>query len=134
METNTTEYDTSRIDRKQNETLNIAEQYSKQLNTNISDYTIDDIFNLLDIELANMDNYETLKDEVNEKIDNYVEMFSKLENETIVNFFENIRLTIIGKKAEKKFNRGRTVIRVIQSRKYGYPGKYNNSKYKKGIK
>ena len=102
METNTTEYDTSRIDRKQNENLNIAEQYSKQLNTNINDYTIDDIFNLLDIELANMDNYETLKDEVNEKIDNYVEMFSKLENETIVNFFENIRLTIIGKKAERK--------------------------------
>ena len=68
METNTTEYDTSRIDRKQNENLNIAEQYSKQLNTNINDYTIDDIFNLLDIELANMDNYETLKDEVNEKV------------------------------------------------------------------
>jgi hypothetical protein len=102
METNTTEYDTSRIERKKNESLKIIDQYSKQLNTNISDYTIDDIFNLLDIELANMDNYETLKDEINEKIDNYVEMFSKLENETIVNFFENIRMTIIGKEIERK--------------------------------
>ena len=32
-----------------------------QFNTNIADYSIDDIFGLLDIELSSMENYEELK-------------------------------------------------------------------------
>ena len=39
-------------------------------------------------------------------------MFSKLENETIVNFFENIRLTIIGKKAKKNLTEAERLLEL----------------------
>ena len=44
---------------------------SQTFNTNIKDYSIDDIFNLLDIQLENLDDQCDLTNSINEKKKNY---------------------------------------------------------------
>ena len=75
-----------------------------QFNTNIADYSIDDIFGLLDIELSSMENYEELKKAINEKVDHYVGMFKNLKNEAMTSFFEEVRVSILGNLANTEGN------------------------------
>jgi len=75
-----------------------------EFNTNIEDYSIDDIFSLLDIDLAEMETYEELKKKVNEKIEHNVAMFQNLENEPIVDFFEAIRISLLGNTKNNEAN------------------------------
>ena len=75
-----------------------------QFNTNISDYSIDDIFGLLDIELGDMEDYNELKQHINDKVDHYVGMFKNLENEDMVKFFEEVRVSILGNLANTEGN------------------------------
>ena len=67
-----------------------------EFNTNIQDYSMDDIFSLLDIELGEMENYSELQDLINEKVDKYVGMFKNLENDEVVEFFEKVRSSLLG--------------------------------------
>lgn len=67
-----------------------------EFNTNIKDYSMDDIFSLLDIELGSIETYAVLKDLVNEKVDKYVGMFKNLGNDEVVTFFESIRTSLLG--------------------------------------
>ena len=59
----------------------------QHFNTNIKDYSIDDIFNLLDIQLENLDDQCDLTNSINEKIDKYVSVFTRLNNDMMVQFF-----------------------------------------------
>ena len=68
-----------------------------EFNTNLKDYTLDDIFSLLDVEVHNTESYDEMKDEINTKIDVYVRLFEGLKNEIMVEFFESIRMSLFGK-------------------------------------
>lgn len=66
------------------------------MNTNISDYTVDDILSLLDTKISHHDDYESFKTDVNEKIDNYIEIFKTNLNFKLVDFFKEIRESLFG--------------------------------------
>ena len=68
-----------------------------QFNTNITDYNIEDIFHLLDIKIDSYESYEELKKDVNGKLDKHIEIFRNLKNQVMVEFFENIRVSLFGK-------------------------------------
>ena len=89
---------------------------SLRFNTNIAEYTIDDIFKLLDIDLASLDDYEKLKDKVNEKVDQYVELFEKIENEDMVTFFENVRITILGEKIPQNISEAEKLLLIYDDK------------------
>lgn len=67
----------------------------QHFNTNIKDYSIDDIFNLLDIQLENLDDQCDLTNSINEKIDKYVSVFTRLNNDAMVQFFQDIRKSLL---------------------------------------
>mgnify|MGYP001372492420 CR=1 FL=1 len=67
-----------------------------QFNTNIQDYSTDDIFEILDIKLDKIESYAELKEKINEKVDKAVGIFENLKNTDMVNFFQNIRSSLLG--------------------------------------
>ena len=84
------------------------------LNTNVRDYTIDDIFNLLDIEISQDKEYETIIEELNEKINKNVDFFEKLKNEKMVDFFNDVRDSLLGKKSDDTTNKSEAESLLIQ--------------------
>ena len=62
--------------------------FMNSMNLNIDDYTIDDIFNLLDITIDETTNYIDLKDIIISKIQKYIIFFQGQQNIEIVNFFK----------------------------------------------
>ncbi len=85
-------------------------------NTNIAEYTIDDIFKLLDIDLSSLEDYEKLRDNVNEKVDQYVELFEKIENKDMVTFFENVRITILGEKMPQNITEAEKLLLIYDDK------------------
>ena len=89
------------------ETENVLESrrnIDSEINTNISDYSIDDLLSLLDIKLSDGDNYENIADDINNKTDQYIEVFKNIKNQKIVDFFEQVRQSLIGKKVGSDYN------------------------------
>lgn len=74
--------------------------YSGNVNTlfstSIEDYTMDELLSLLGIELSSMDNYVELRDKINTEVDKNIGLFTKLNNNNMVIFFEKIRVSLIG--------------------------------------
>lgn len=70
--------------------------YTSGIDTNINNYTLDDIINLLDIDINKAENYNELKDSINDKIDNYVKLFNSVENNDLVKFFDDVRTSLLG--------------------------------------
>jgi len=68
---------------------------NQQINTNIKDYSIDDIFNLLDIQLENLDDDTDLSNTITEKVDKYVSVFTRLNNNAMVQFFQDVRSSLL---------------------------------------
>ena len=68
---------------------------NQQINTNIKDYSIDDIFNLLDIQLENLDDDTDLSNTITEKVDKYVSVFTLLNNNAMVQFFQDVRSSLL---------------------------------------
>lgn len=66
------------------------------INTNISDYTADDIFSLLEIKIDDHDNYESFKKSANETIDKYINFFENDNNYKLIEFFKEIRKSLFG--------------------------------------
>ena len=89
---------------------------SVTFNTNINEYTIDDIFKLLDIDLGSLDDYEKLKDKVNEKVDQYVELFKKIENDDMITFFENVRISILGEKMPQNLSEAEKLLLIYDDK------------------
>ena len=48
------------------------EEIQNNINTNVSDYSVEDIFNLLDMEMDELEDYDDMKTKVNSKIEKYV--------------------------------------------------------------
>lgn len=70
--------------------------FNTMINTNISDYSIEDIFNLLDINIEENSDYDVIVKEINEKINNYITFFDKTKNKEVVDFFNNVRISLLG--------------------------------------
>ena len=82
--------------------LNNQKFFFNEINTKISDYSLDDILNMLEIKLDNYEDYNTFKKDTNEKINNYIEMFEKFKNNDIVDFFKEIQKSLFGDLRERK--------------------------------
>ena len=65
-------------------------------NINIQDYTIDELFSLLSIEIKPQSNYEDIKQKIEESTDNYIKQFQALQKPEIVKFFEQVKSSLIG--------------------------------------
>ena len=62
------------------------------INTNISDYSVDDIFKLLDININDFQDYNDLKEAIDTKINKYVLIF---KNKELIDFFEDVRKSLL---------------------------------------
>lgn len=83
-------------DNRISSTLNSRALFFNKINTNLSDYSLEDIFSLLEIKLDNYENYETFVDDANKKINNYIKIFDDLKNYKLVEFFKEIQKSFFG--------------------------------------
>lgn len=72
------------------------EEIQNNINTNVSDYSVEDIFNLLDIEMDELEDYDDMKTKVNSKIEKYVDIFVQNDNQKMVEFFKGIQTSLLG--------------------------------------
>ena len=96
IDNNILDYDSLIENSKLNNNINLDNTIVNNINTNIHDYSVDDIFKLLDLNIDEDSDYNDVKDRINEKINNYIKIFSELKNESMITFFENIRSSILG--------------------------------------
>lgn len=76
--------------------LSVPTSNSPNINTNIDDYSLDDLLTLFDINLSSDAEYETVVQDINEKVNKYIDFFDKTKNKEIIKFLENARSTLIG--------------------------------------
>jgi hypothetical protein len=67
-----------------------------EINTNLSDYTLDDILKLLEVDLNTIQDYETGKHEINNKIDTYIHFFNEHNNYDLESFFKKVKKSLFG--------------------------------------
>ena len=67
-------------------------------NINIADYTIDELFKLLSVDITTNSSYDDIKKQVETSTDSYIEQFQKLQKPEIVNFFTQVKQSLIGEK------------------------------------
>jgi hypothetical protein len=67
-------------------------------NINIADYTIDELFKLLSIDITTNSNYDDIKKQVDTSTENYIKQFQLLQKPEIVNFFMQVKQSLIGEK------------------------------------
>jgi len=72
--------------------------FFNKINTNLSDYTANDIFKLLEMKIDDYPDYESFETDADEKINKYVEIFEEYKNQKLINFFEEIRVSLFGQK------------------------------------
>lgn len=65
-------------------------------NINIEDYTMDELFSLLSIEITPQSNYEDIKEKIELSTNNFIKQFQALQKPEIVNFFEQVKSSLIG--------------------------------------
>jgi len=71
------------------------------VNTNLSDYTIDELFSLLDITIKNESTYDELVTKIKTNTDKYIDHFTKLNKQNIVDFFKNVQYVLLNTSKEK---------------------------------
>lgn len=76
--------------------ISVSSFNSSNINTNISDYSLDDLLTLFDINLSSDDDYETIVQDINDRVNKYIEFFEKTKNRKIIDFLEDARSTLIG--------------------------------------
>ena len=92
--------------------------FNSSLNTNINDYSMEDIFNLLDITIDESSEYDTIIKEINEKINTYISFFEKVKNKNVVDFFNNIRISLLGEiENNKNSNKSEAELLLISHEK-----------------
>lgn len=70
--------------------------FFNQINTKVSDYSLDDILDMLEVKIDNYEDYDVFRKETNEKINAYIEIFQKLKNNDVVEFFKEIQKSLFG--------------------------------------
>jgi hypothetical protein len=67
-------------------------------NINIADYTIDELFKLLSIDITTNSSYDDIKIQVEKSTEKYIKQFQMLQKPDIVNFFTQVKQSLIGEK------------------------------------
>ncbi len=67
-------------------------------NINIEDYTIDELFKLLSVNIDQNSSYDDIKTQVEKSTDAYIKQFQNLQKNDIVNFFTQVKESLIGEK------------------------------------
>jgi len=69
---------------------------SADFNINIQDYTIDELFKLLSIEIKPTSNYDDIKEQIEIATDGFIKQFTALQKLDIVSFFQQVKKSLIG--------------------------------------
>ena len=78
--------------------------YNTEIDTNLKNYSLDDILKLLDIDLNEIENYEELKEDIQEKIKKYKILFEGADNKDLIEFFKQIEISLLGNLKDGKDN------------------------------
>jgi hypothetical protein len=70
------------------------------INTDITSYTIDELFSLLDISINEKSTTDNIKKLIEDRTDVYIKTFNDLGRENLVTFFESVKTELLGKKVE----------------------------------
>ena len=84
--------------RKRNDLVMNENTVTNNIDTNIKNYTVDDIFDLLNIEINENSDYESVKKDITDKISKHIEVFESLGNYEMVDFFKEIQSSLFGNK------------------------------------
>lgn len=77
---------------------------SVDFNINIEDYTMDELFKLLSIDINKESNYDNIKTQIETSTDNYIKQFEALQKPNIVDFFIQVKKSLIGSKEIQSTN------------------------------
>ena len=69
---------------------------SVDFNINIRDYTIDELFKLLSIEVTPTSHYDDIKEQIEKATDGFIKQFQALQKPDIVSFFHQVKKSLIG--------------------------------------
>lgn len=81
-----------------------------QFNINIADYTLDDLFTLLDIKINKNSEINEIKREIKEKTQIYIDQFKELNKPSIVNFFKSVRNSLLGTDEDQSLSIGEKLL------------------------
>lgn len=81
---------------KRNNLLLNESNINNEIDTNIKNYSVEDIFDLLNINIQENSEYETVKDDINSKITAYNDFFEESKNYKMIEFFKEIRSSLFG--------------------------------------
>jgi hypothetical protein len=70
-----------------------------EFNTNIEEYSMDELFNLLSIKIDNNSNYEDIAIKIEKNSDMFIKTFSEMKKPEIVNFFNKVKKSLLGNNA-----------------------------------
>ena len=84
------------------------------INTNIEDYTMDDIFSLLGIQIDENSNYENVKNEIESKINNQISIFDSLNNKKLVEFFKSVKGSLLGDVVKENMTEGQKLLYIYE--------------------
>lgn len=97
--------------RKINDESIIGNNY---INVNISDYNIEEIFNLLNIDIDGSSTYESIKKEINEKTTRNIEIFESMGNDELVNFFKSVKTSLLGEEIKDNITEAERLLLVFK--------------------
>jgi hypothetical protein len=83
---------------------------SVQFNINISDYTIQDLLALLDIKVTKETEINDIKRDIKIKTQKYIDQFTETNKPSIVNFFKNVRASLIGNEEDVALSIGEKLL------------------------
>ena len=61
------------------------------INTDLSQYTIEDIISLLNIDIDELESYDEIKKSIDDNIEKYLNIFTENNNEDLIDFFEKLK-------------------------------------------
>jgi hypothetical protein len=91
------------------------------INTNLSDYTIDELFSLLDIRIDSNSTYEDLVKKIKMNTETYIKNFTQLNKPNIATFFRNVQDKLINT-STKDIKNDSLVITYDHNYNYGEEG------------
>ena len=97
--------------RKINDESIIGNNY---INVNISDYNIEEIFNLLNIDIDGSSTYESIKKEINEKTTRNIEIFESMGNDELVNFFKSVKTSLLGEEIKDNITEAERLLLIFK--------------------
>jgi hypothetical protein len=69
---------------------------STDFNINIGDYSIDELFNLLNINVLSTSNYTDITTQIEENANKFIKQFELMNKPDIVDFFQNVKSSLLG--------------------------------------